>query len=200
MDCLMKAFIAVMLCANTLAAQVPIDEFQETFDGTGEFSSNDGRFTGFDNPDWYIYGNGEFKDGGFSVIADPIAGTDTGEGTAFIRPLFGRGSFVQRVEIKDVVLGTFDPMRVQPTSHSRIFWEYHLDQRLNPKGDVQRLAIWVGEVNANSDDWLLGIRVGEETMFHDVSSGPHLAFEIGFDDRLAQATLAPLPQCGRGSA
>jgi hypothetical protein len=27
-------------------------------------------------------------------------------------------------------------------------------------------------------------------MFHDVSSGPHLAFEIGFDERLAQATFS----------
>jgi hypothetical protein len=83
--------------------QTPIEEFTESFDGTGRFDTVDSAFSGLDSEGWWISGIGQFNDGGFNLVANPRA--DRGEGVLVTKRVIGRTSFVERIEVKDVLMG-----------------------------------------------------------------------------------------------
>lgn len=177
--------LAIIYC-QSLFAQPPIEEFVETFDGNGAYETTDGRYRGFDNPNWGIAGIGDFKNGGFSVVADPIE-VDTGDGAGVRRLLYGRGDFREKVEVRNIYMAPID-LFSPPSSASVIRLEHRLDLRSNLVGD-NRLMIWVVESNEDTTDWLLGISVSDSLTFRSVASGEHISMEILYNDTLSESTF-----------
>jgi hypothetical protein len=179
------SILGIMYMRNESAA---IEEFVETFDGNGQYASvelSDSQFLRLDNPDWYIVSDGFMRGGGFVVANDPRS-TDSGESDSFIRHPQGQGSFVERVEIMNPILGPVEAV-APASSSSSISLRHHLDYR--PQSTTQ-IAIWIYENDTNTNEWRLGIQAGNGALFDVVPSGPHVALEIRYDDANSQVTFS----------
>jgi hypothetical protein len=180
----MKTFIAILVCAftNPLVGQSPIEEFVETFNGNGPFDTVDSAFSGLDNEGWWISGIGQFRDGGFNLVANPRA--DRGEGVFISKRVIGRTSFVERIEVKDVLMGPLEGV-VPPLSVSSIDLIHYLDF-----DTPSWFAINCFENDRDVDEWKLGISLSGSNSFRAVPSGPHVAMEIHYDDTRSEARFS----------
>jgi hypothetical protein len=159
-----------------------IETFIETFDGNGPFTTVDGSLSGFDNPDWTLNGTGKtFRDGGLRVENHPFDESAV-DGDFLWRWVSGRGSFVERVEIKDPYLAPVDHFG------AGVFTLYHSLDPLNV--GANNVQIWVFENDPEPEGWTLGISAGPFLQFQDVLAGSHIALTIIFDDALSEASFS----------
>jgi hypothetical protein len=157
-----------------------IEGFVETFDGTGDYASVGGTFSGLDNPDWQIAGDGELVDGGYSFQNRSEPGGPT-EGDVVSRPVIGQGSFVNRVEVKSPDLGDLTYNNSIDSSGA-----IYLHNNLN-RDTRGRSAMFIGiaedaaDEGDHVDEWRLIYFVDNEGDSEWVPRGPHVALEIRYD-------------------
>jgi hypothetical protein len=167
------------LAANGLPLHAAIEGFVETFDGAGDYASVDGVYHGFDNPAWHVEGDGDIVDGGYLFRNRSEPGTIESDGVG--RIVTGRGSFVNRVEIKSPDLGDLTIDHSVDSSGS-----IYLASNLNPDSRG-RSTMSVGiveqiELGNHSDEWRLLYFVDNEYDGIWVPRGPHVILEIRYDD------------------
>jgi hypothetical protein len=184
----MKSWTGLFLVVVTRIGNASVEGFVETFNGDGDYETVNGAFSGLDNPDWRINGDGEFRDGGFLV--DNEGPVFLGESTdRLFRPVIGRGSFSERVEIKAPYLGELSDSS-PPSSQGQVTLIHTLDlgQRANA------LLLQLLEAHSTADgQWNLILHVAgthdQSNFITTVPRGPSIAFEINYDDALSQATF-----------
>ena len=165
------------------AAIGAIEQFVETFRGTGPFSSLDGTIVGFDNPGWILDGNGSFVDGGFRFENRAFARIEKSDADIFSRSVSGLGSFVETITISEPEFGEFVPLGNGASN-------FTLSHQLAPR-QPSMLSLIVGESDDDDTDWYLGIRVGSsDLLFFDVHSGPDVFLSIEYDHEESQAVFS----------
>jgi hypothetical protein len=180
--------LSIFVIATTCPAFASVDGFVETFNGDGEYQTINGRFTGLDNPDWAINGNGELRDGGFEIINDPTAVSEDTESDQLFRSVFGRGSFTERIEIKAPYLGELSD-DFPPGAQGRIILWHRLDLRDGQGFSALRMIL--GESDSTTEEmWGLGLLTGTDQDGYFVPRGPHIALEIRYDDALSRASFS----------
>jgi hypothetical protein len=181
-------FVAIIIFTDTIVAQRSpgIEEFVETFDGTGPYASTDGSVVGFDNPDWVLNGTGSsFQEGGLRLANRPV--DDHTDGDVLYRWTAGRGSFISAVDVKNFDVDLLDP----PVcfGDGGFLLRHGLDP---PEGGTNSLDIWIYRAcrvpPLPPDRWGMGIRTGNDFIrFFEVPAGPHVRLTISFDDSRLEA-------------
>jgi hypothetical protein len=187
----MKTSIVVFLLVLAHFASASVVEFIETFDGNGDYDSVNGTFSGLDNPEWRIIGDGKLREAGLAIVnKGPF---DFGEVSDRLRrTVIGRGSFSERIEIKSPYLGELNDSSAI-SSAGTIILNHYLDLR-----DEQRfntLFMIVAETPETKEgEWTVSLySTGPQGLVPNlgtsVPQGPHIALEIHYDDVLSQASF-----------
>jgi hypothetical protein len=183
-----RVLIFTLTMCQPIMAQAPIEEFIESFDGNGEYSTTDGRYSGLDNPGWRITGNGDgqLRDGGFAV--DFETGAVDALAQALAKRLLGRGSFVERIEFKDIYMSRRHPMLESERSISLIH-SLHFNDPLQRDNRILLVVNALDTFDPEPDEWGLFLNVGGFRSGDFVPLGSHVAVEIRYDDVLSQASV-----------
>lgn len=97
-------FIVAILCQCPSSLWGQVEGFEESFSGQGDYQSVGKVYEGLDNPAWVMDGNGEITEAGYAFN---LRGTESPNTLAeyISRQVFGKGSFLQEIVFKDLVLG-----------------------------------------------------------------------------------------------
>jgi hypothetical protein len=180
----MKTWTGLFLVVLARFANASVEGFVETFDGDGEYETVNGTFTGLDNPEWRIGGDPELRDGGLALENEgPIVFGEVSD--ELFRPVIGRGSFTERIEIKELDLGELhdnSPL----ASQGKIIMRHIL------AADEGGLTLILGEYITNPEGkWGVSVLVtGHDPMGGIVPRGPHVALEINYDDTLSHVSFS----------
>jgi hypothetical protein len=164
---------------NALAA----DSFVETFDGHGPYESAGGIRKGLDNPGWNFGGDGNLMGGGYFFKNAPDR--DGSDSDRLLRLISDDCGYVERIEIRDVILGPLPRQGYPSNSSSLQLW--HI---LEDAPDDHYLAISLSEFDESETEWdffVFGEGPGKG-LRQVVPAGKHIAMEIRVDK--SQATFA----------
>jgi hypothetical protein len=185
----MKTWTGLFFVVVTRIGNASVEGFVETFDGDGEYETVNGTFTGLDNPEWRIGGDPELRDGGLALENEgPIVFGEVSD--ELFRPVIGRGSFTERIEIKAPDLGELHD-NSPPGSQGTIYLKHTLD--LRQRQEFNFVGMILGEYTFAPEEgkWVLSLHVtGHDTMGGIVPRGTHIALEIHYDDMLSQVSFS----------